>query len=127
MDAGLTGRRPSLAQAAFSYRMLGRRELEANWGAHGAIVWTAHMGNYDLGAPFAPKNSTANCGSCGRLKPDVLTARILTVPSAIGRSAVKVDSTPTEPSFPLISQRAAERAINSIQGERVIGKSRRSP
>jgi lauroyl/myristoyl acyltransferase len=111
-----------LAQTEFAYQVEGAEFLAELGAADGAILLTAHMGNYDLGAAVFANRFQREIRMVRAPEPDVETARHLDDSLArAGAGAVKVayNTTSTALPFELLNAiRAGE--IISIQGDRAI-------
>jgi lauroyl/myristoyl acyltransferase len=110
-----------LNKEEFAYEIIGAEWLEQLGAAQGAIVLTAHMGNYDLGAALFAEKFQREIRLVRAPEPDQQTARHLSASfEKSGEGAVKVDyNTPGALlSFDLLNAlRLGE--IVSIQGDRV--------
>ncbi len=108
----------------FSYKIIGAEWLEQLGAAPGAIVLTAHMGSYDLGAALFAEKFRREIRVVRAPEPDRQSAEHLTASlERAGEGAVKVDynSAGALLSFDLLKAlRAGE--IVSIQGDRVEGE-----
>ena len=117
-----------LLQVPFTYEVDGHDFLDQLAVAQGAIVLTAHMGNYNLGAAVFVEKFQREIRMVRAPEPDALTARHLDRSiEQLAAGAVKVDYTTdgTALSFDLLN--ALRRGeIISIQGDRVIGEVTRS-
>lgn len=113
-----------LLKARFTYEVEGHSFLDQLATAKGAIVLTAHMGNYNLGAAVFVEKFQREIRMVRAPEPDELTARHLDrsiEQSAAG--AVKVDYTTDGASLSFDLLNALRRGeIISIQGDRVIGE-----
>lgn len=113
-----------LTDAPFEYEITGTEFLEALANGGGAIVLTAHMGNYDLGAALFAKKFRREIHMVRAPEPHPETERHLKASvERAGAGAVKVDysSAGALLSFDLLN--ALRRGeIVSIQGDRVIGQ-----
>jgi lauroyl/myristoyl acyltransferase len=111
-----------LAKTEYAYEIEGSDFLDRLAQARGAIVLTAHMGSYDLGAALFAQKFNREIRMVRAPEPDVLTERHLaTSLQQAGAGAVKVDYNTLGAllSFDLLSAiRAGE--IVSIQGDRTI-------
>jgi lauroyl/myristoyl acyltransferase len=118
-----------LLKQPFSYQLVGEDNLRQLGVAQGAIVLTAHMGNYDLGAAIFAEKFQRELRIVRAPEPDALTAKHLDQAlEESGAGAVKVDynTDGTSLSFDLLhALRGGE--IISIQGDRVIGEVAQSP
>jgi lauroyl/myristoyl acyltransferase len=107
----------------FSYEIIGREWLEQLGAARGAIVLTAHMGSYDLGAALFAEKFNREIRMVRAPEPDRATAQHLSASlEKTGEGAVKVDYNTAGAllSFDLLNAlRSGE--IVSIQGDRVEG------
>jgi phosphatidylinositol dimannoside acyltransferase len=118
-----------LLKQPFSYELMGEENLKQLGGAHGAIVLTAHMGNYDLGAAIFAEKFQRELRIVRAPEPDALTARHLDrALEESGAGAVKIDynTDGTSLSFDLLNALRGGEII-SIQGDRVIGEVAQSP
>jgi lauroyl/myristoyl acyltransferase len=108
----------------FSYKIMGSEWLEQLGAAPGAIILTAHMGSYDLGAALFAEKFQREIRIVRAPEPDRETGQHLTASlEKAGEGAVKVDYTTAGAllSFDLLKAlRAGE--IVSIQGDRVEGE-----
>jgi lauroyl/myristoyl acyltransferase len=108
----------------FSYKIIGGEWLEQLGAAPGAIVLTAHMGSYDLGAALFAEKFQREIRIVRAPEPDRQSAQHLTASlERAGEGAVKVDYNTAGAllSFDLLKAlRAGE--IVSIQGDRVEGE-----
>ncbi len=112
-----------LIKEEFSYEIIGSEWLEQLGAAPGAIVLTAHMGSYDLGAALFAEKFRREIRIVRAPEPDRQSAQHLSASlEKAGEGAVKVDYNTAGPllSFDLLKAlRAGE--IVSIQGDRVEG------
>ena len=111
-----------ITNAEFTYEIEGGEQLEQLAATRGAIVLTAHMGSYDLGAALFAQKFNREIRMVRAPEPDSQTAAHLdTSMRRTGSGAVKIDYN-TEGAmlaFDLLS--AIRRGeIVSIQGDRVI-------
>jgi phosphatidylinositol dimannoside acyltransferase len=110
-----------LIEEDFDYEIIGARWLDQLGAAQGAIVLTAHMGNYDLGAALFAEKFNREIRVVRAPEPDRQTAQHLTASlEKSGEGAVKVDYNTAGAllSFDLLNAlRLGE--IVSIQGDRV--------
>ena len=115
-----------LAKTEFAYELDGAPFLAELAAAHGAILLTAHMGNYDLGAALFAERFQRDIRMVRAPEADVETAKHLDESLArAGAGAVKVSDNTTSMALPfelLNAIRAGE--IVSIQGDRAVGTSR---
>ncbi len=118
-----------LNKSRFSYEVEGADALERLASAKSAIVLTAHMGNYDLGAAIFAEKFRREIRMVRALEPDRQTARHLDETlKKTGSGAVRVDYIidPSLLSFDLL-RALRENEIVSIQGDRVVGDVAYSP
>lgn len=107
----------------FSYEIIGSQWLEELGAARGAIVLTAHMGNYDLGAALFAEKFHREIRVVRAPEPDQQTAQHLSASlEQAGEGAVKVDYNTAGAllSFDLLKA-VRDGEIVSIQGDRVEG------
>jgi lauroyl/myristoyl acyltransferase len=113
-----------LIKEEFSYKIIGAEWLEQLGAAPGAIVLTAHMGSYDLGAALFAEKFRREIRIVRAPEPDRQSAQHLTASlERAGEGAVKVDYNTAGAllSFDLLKAlRAGE--IVSIQGDRAEGE-----
>lgn len=111
-----------LAQTEFVYTVEGEEYLEELAAAKGAILLTAHMGNYDLGAALFARRYQREIHMVRMPEEDVATARHLDASLAqAGAGALKVAYNTSATALPLEllnALRAGE--IVSIQGDRAF-------
>ncbi|HSH39399.1 MAG TPA: lysophospholipid acyltransferase family protein [Chthoniobacterales bacterium] len=111
-----------MTKAEFTYEIEGREQLEQLAATRGAIVLTAHMGSYDLGAALFAQKFNREIRMVRAPEPDRQTAEHLdTTMRRTGEGAVKIDYNTDGAmlAFDLLS--ALRRGeIVSIQGDRVI-------
>jgi phosphatidylinositol dimannoside acyltransferase len=111
-----------LRRPEFQFEIEGRENLEQLGAARGAIVLTAHMGSYDLGAALFAEKFNREIRMVRAPEPDEGSAQHLqTAVQQIGSGAVKIDYSARGGllSFDLLGAlRAGE--IVSIQGDRII-------
>ena len=111
-----------LTKAEYTYEIVGHELLDQLANAAGAIVLTAHMGSYDLGAALFAQKFNREIRMVRAPEPDTLTERHFAASvEQSGAGAVKVDYNTAGAllSFDLLS--ALRRGeIVSIQGDRVI-------
>jgi lauroyl/myristoyl acyltransferase len=113
----------------FRYELEGRRFLDQLGAARGAIVLTAHMGNYDLGAALFTERFDREIRMVRAPEPDALVAQHVDLAlqqSAAGAIKVGYSDDGTALAFDLLSALRAGEII-SIQGDRVIGDVSRAP
>src|SRR5436190_7057752 len=112
-----------LIEEEFSYEIIGANWLDQLGAAQGAIVLTAHMGNYDLGAALFAEKFNREIRVVRAPEPDRQTAEHLSASlEKSGEGAIKVDYNTAGAmlSFDLLNAlRLGE--IVSIQGDRVEG------
>ncbi len=107
--------------AEFDYEIVGADLLEQLSRAPGAIVLTAHMGNYDLGAALFAQKFNRELRVVRAPEPDVQSAQHLTsVVEETGKGAVKIAYSTDGAllAFDLL-QALRQGEIVSIQGDRV--------
>lgn len=107
----------------FSYEIIGAQWLEQLGAARGAIVLTAHMGNYDLGAALFAEKFHREIRMVRAPESDPQTAQHLSTSlERAGDGAVKVDYNTAGAllSFDLLKA-LREGEIVSIQGDRIEG------
>lgn len=107
----------------FSYEIIGAKWLEELGAAQGAIVLTAHMGNYDLGAALFAEKFHREIRVVRAPEADQQSAQHLHASlEQAGEGAVKVDYNTAGAllSFDLLKA-LREGEIVSIQGDRVEG------
>jgi len=106
----------------FSYEIVGREWLDQLGAARGAIVLTAHMGNYDLGAALFAEKFHREIRMVRAPEADPETAQHLSA-SLEKAGAVKIDYNTAGAllSFDLLKA-LRDGEIVSIQGDRVEGK-----
>ncbi|HVF71649.1 MAG TPA: lysophospholipid acyltransferase family protein [Chthoniobacterales bacterium] len=112
-----------LVKPEFNYELIGAEWLEELGRAQGAIVLTAHMGNYDLGAALFAEKFQREIRIVRAPEPDQETARHLTASlTQAGEGAVKVEYNTAGAflSFDLLKA-LRNGEIVSIQGDRVEG------
>lgn len=112
-----------LLKAPFVYKLSGENFLDELVASERAIMLTAHMGNYDLGAGLFAQKFEREIRMVRAPEPDELTAHHVDL--ALERStrgAVKVDysGSGTSLAFDLLAALRAGQII-SIQGDRVMG------
>ncbi|HEX3817620.1 MAG TPA: lysophospholipid acyltransferase family protein, partial [Chthoniobacterales bacterium] len=111
-----------LAQTEFIYAVEGEEFLEQLAAARGAIVLTAHMGNYDLGAALFAQRYQRELHMVRAPEEDEATARHLgqSIERA-GAGAVKVAYNTSATALPLELLNALRSGeIVSIQGDRAM-------
>lgn len=108
----------------FSYEIVGREWLDQLGAARGAIVLTAHMGNYDLGAALFAEKFQREIRMVRAPEADPQTAQHLSASlERAGDGAVKIDYNTAGAllSFDLLKA-LRDGEIVSIQGDRVEGE-----
>jgi lauroyl/myristoyl acyltransferase len=113
-----------LIKEEFSYEIIGAEWLEQLGAAPGAIVLTAHMGSYDLGATLFAEKFRREIRIVRAPEPDRRSAQHLSASlERAGEGAVKVDYNTAGAllSFDLLKA-LREGEIVSIQGDRVEGQ-----
>ena len=108
----------------FSYEIAGREWLDQLGAARGAIVLTAHMGNYDLGAALFAEKFHREIRMVRAPEADPETAEHLSASlERAGNGAVKIDYNTAGAllSFDLLKA-LRDGEIVSIQGDRVEGE-----
>jgi lauroyl/myristoyl acyltransferase len=116
-----------LHKTDFRYEVEGKESLGELAAGSGAIVLTAHMGNYDLGAAIFAEKFRRDIRMVRAPEPDQRTAQHLNESlEKAGAGAVRVDYNVGGGllSFDLLSA-LREKEIVSIQGDRVMGDSAR--
>ena len=116
-----------LRHRSFAFEFEGENFLDQLAEAGGAIVLTAHMGNYDLGAALFADKFKRPIRIVRAPEPDAITAQHLDL--ALHQSGdVKVDYSDhgTTLVFDLLNALRGGEII-SIQGDRVVGELSRSP
>jgi lauroyl/myristoyl acyltransferase len=116
-----------LHKTDFRYEVEGGESLGELGSAPGAIVLTAHMGNYDLGAAIFAEKFKREIRMVRAPEPDERTAQHLDKSlEQTGAGAVRVDYNTGGGSlaFDLLNALRAKEIV-SIQGDRVMGDSTR--
>ena len=111
-------------RAEFSYEIIGAKWLEQLGAARGAIVLTAHMGNYDLGAALFAEKFHREIRVVRAPEPDRQTEQHLRASlETAGEGGVKVDYNTAGAllSFDLLKA-VRDGEIVSIQGDRAEGE-----
>lgn len=111
-----------LRKVPFVFELEGNKFLEQLAAADGAIVLTAHMGNYDLGAAMFAKKFNRELRMVRASERDVITAEHMSV--ALHQSgSVKVDYSDNGTALVFdLCNALRNREIISIQGDRVVGE-----
>ena len=109
-----------LSNAEFSFELIGAEFLDQLAAARGAIVLTAHMGSYDLGAALFAQKFDRQLRMVRAPESHAETEQHLR--TSLGDSAIKVDYNTAGAllSFDLLSA-VRQGEIVSIQGDRPIG------
>ncbi|MEP7015600.1 MAG: lysophospholipid acyltransferase family protein [Verrucomicrobiota bacterium] len=118
-----------LLKASFAYELTGKDQLDDLVAADRAIILTAHMGNYDLGAALFIEELKREIRMVRAPEPDELTAHHVDrslEQSSGGAMKVDYNTAGTSLSFDLLAALRAGQII-SIQGDRVVGDVARSP
>ena len=107
----------------FSYEIIGAKWLEALGTGQGAIVLTAHMGNYDLGAALFAEKFNREIRMVRAPEPDQQTEQHLRASLETGEGGVKIDYNTAGAllSFDLLKA-VRDGEIVSIQGDRAEGE-----
>jgi lauroyl/myristoyl acyltransferase len=116
-----------LNKANFTYEVEGEESLAQLAAAKSAIVLTAHMGNYDVGAALFAEKFQREIRMVRAPEPHRETARHLAESiEKTGAGGVRVDYTSdtTALSFDLLHALRANEIV-SIQGDRVVGETAR--
>ena len=118
-----------LLKSPFNYDFEGEKNLNELASSKGAIVLTAHMGNYDLGAALFAEKFEREIRLVRAPEPDPLAAQHVDL--SLKRSsggAVKIDYSTAGASLSLDLLAALRSGqIVSIQGDRVVGDVTRLP
>lgn len=111
-----------LNKSDFVYEIEGADALERLAAAKSAIVLTAHMGNYDLGAALFAEKFRREIRMVRAPEPDRQTARHLDEAlEKTGSGAVRVDYTTNTASLSFdLLQALRQNEIVSIQGDRAV-------
>ena len=118
-----------MKKARFRYELEGGRFLEQLGAARGAIVLTAHMGNYDLGAALFAERFDREIRLVRAPEPDALAAQHVDLAlqqSSAGAVKVGYSDDGTSLALDLLNGLRAGEII-SIQGDRVVGEVARAP
>ncbi len=116
-----------LRGVSFAVEIDGEEYVDQLGRAEGAIVLTAHMGNYDLGAATFAKKFSRHLRMVRAPEPDGFSARHVDV-ALHQAGAVKINYSDKGPAlaFDLLNALRAHEII-SIQGDRVVGDLARAP
>ena len=112
-----------LKKGRFRYELEGGRFLDELGAAKGAIVLTAHMGNYDLGAALFAERFHRMIRMVRAPEPDALAAQHVDLAlqqSSAGGVKVGYSDDGTSLAFDLLNALRGGEII-SIQGDRVVG------
>ena len=111
-----------LAKTEFAYAVEGVEFLERLAAAHGAVLLTAHMGNYDLGAALFAERYRREIRMVRAPEADAQTARHVDESlERAGSGAVKVAYSTSSLALPLELLNAIRQGeIVSIQGDRAV-------
>ncbi|MEO5753340.1 MAG: lysophospholipid acyltransferase family protein [Chthoniobacterales bacterium] len=111
-----------LAKTEFAYEVEGAEFLDRLAAAHGAVLLTAHMGNYDLGAALFAERFQRAIRMVRAPEADAQTARHLDQSlERAGAGAVKVAYNTSTMALPLELLNAIRQGeVVSIQGDRVV-------
>jgi lauroyl/myristoyl acyltransferase len=118
-----------LLKPRFNYELDGESFLQELASAQSAIVLTAHMGNYDLGATLFTEKFKRQIRVVRAPEPDALAAQHVDLSlqqSSAGGVKVGYSNEGTSLAFDLLNA-LRNGDIISIQGDRVIGEVARSP
>jgi lauroyl/myristoyl acyltransferase len=117
-----------LNKSHFVYEIEGADALERLAAAKSAIVLTAHMGNYDLGAALFAEKFQREIRMVRAPEPDRQTARHLDEAlEKTGAGAVRVDYTTNTASLSFdLLHALRQNEIVSIQGDRAVGDAARA-
>ena len=112
-----------ILRARFRYELEGGRYLDQLAAAKGAIVLTAHMGNYDLGAALFAERFHRGIKMVRAPEPDALAAEHVDLglrESSGGAVRVGYSNEGTSLALDLLND-LRHGEIISIQGDRVVG------
>lgn len=118
-----------LKKGRFRYEIDGGRFLDQLGSTKGAIVLTAHMGNYDLGAALFAERFHRSIRMIRAPEPDALAAQYVDLAlqeSTAGAIKVGYSDAGTALSLDLLNGLRAGEII-SLQGDRVVGEVARAP
>jgi lauroyl/myristoyl acyltransferase len=118
-----------LRKRRFRYLLEGENILHDLASRKGAIVLTAHMGNYDLGAALFAQKFERHIRMVRAPEPDALAAQHVDLAlqqSTAGAIKVGYSNDGTALAFDLLSA-LRNGEIISIQGDRVVGEVARAP
>jgi len=118
-----------ILRAQFRYELEGGRYLDQLAAAKGAIVLTAHMGNYDLGAALFAERFHRGIKMVRAPEPDALAAEHVDLglrESSGGAVQVGYSNEGTSLALDLLND-LRNGEIISIQGDRVVGEVGRAP
>ena len=118
-----------ILRARFRYELEGGRYLDQLAAAKGAIVLTAHMGNYDLGAALFAERFRRGIKMVRAPEPDALAAEHVDLglrESSGGAVRVGYSNEGTSLALDLLND-LRHGEIISIQGDRVVGEVGRAP
>ena len=118
-----------ILRARFRYELEGSRYLDQLGAAKGAIVLTAHMGNYDLGAALFAERFHRGIKMVRAPEPDALAAQHVDLAlqqSSGGAVQVGYSSGGGSLALDLLND-LRNGEIISIQGDRVVGDVGRAP
>lgn len=118
-----------LSHTEFAYEVEGSEFLDQLAAAHGAILLTAHMGNYDLGAAVFAQRFQREIRMVRAPEADAQTAQHLDQSiERAGAGAVKVAYNTSSMALPLeLLNAVREGEIVSIQGDRAVGNVSQRP
>lgn len=118
-----------LKKGRFRYELEGGRFLDQLGAARSAIVLTAHMGNYDLGAALFAERFDRQIRMVRAPEPDALAAQHVDLAlqeSSAGAVKVGYSDDGTALALDLLNALRAGEII-SIQGDRVVGQVASAP
>ncbi len=117
-----------LLKATFTYELVGETFLNELTAAERAIILTAHMGSYDLGAAVFADRFKREIRMIRAPEPDEMAAHHVDLSieqSSSGGVRIDYNTVGTSLSFDLLAALRAGQVI-SIQGDRVVGDVARS-